>query len=96
MISNITIEELRNIIHSISIIDIRSVEKYNSSHISGSRNIPSNDLVVSPSSYLVKGRKYYIYCQHGITSAKTCNTLARMGYSVVNIIGGYEAWVLKN
>ena len=38
---------------------------------------------------------YYIYCQRGVQSRKLCLILKNMGYKVVNINGGYEAWILE-
>ena len=80
---------------STDVIDIRSEQSYNNNHIPGSINIPYSKLLANPSNYLEKGKKYYIYCQKGITSLKLCNYLLSLGYNVVNIIGGYEEWILK-
>ena len=50
---------------------------------------------MNPSKYLEKNKRYFIYCQKGLTSVKVCNMLYNQGYSVVNIIGGYEEWIMK-
>ena len=42
-----------------------------------------------------KNEKYYIYCQQGLQSRELCQILANMGYNVVNIIGGYENWIMN-
>lgn len=81
--------------NNINIIDIRSIEKYNDNHIDGARNIPMILLLKDPSKYLEYGKIYYIYCQKGINSIKVCRQLAKKGYDVVNVIGGYESWLLK-
>ena len=47
------------------------------------------------SKYLNKEKKYYIYCQRGIKSRKICLMLKQLGYNVININGGYEAWILN-
>lgn len=80
---------------NINIIDIRSVEKYNDNHIDGAKNIPMILLLKNPSKYLEYDKIYYIYCQKGINSIKTCKELSKKGYNVVNIIDGYEGWLLK-
>lgn len=90
----ITVEELLKC-SDISIIDVRNEQSYNNNHIPGSINIPYNKLISNPNMYLERGKKYYIYCQKGITSAKLCNYLLSLGFNVVNIIGGYEEWILK-
>lgn len=94
MISNISIEELLKI-NNPNIIDIRSMQSFNNNHITGAINIPYEKLLVNPCKYLEKTRKYYLYCQKGITSIKICNILYRQGYSIININGGYEEWIMK-
>ena len=78
-----------------NIIDIRSIEKYNDNHIDNAIHIPMLLLLKDPSKYLNKLDDYYIYCQYGKNSYKVCLALARQGYKVHNIIGGYEAWLLE-
>lgn len=78
-----------------NIIDIRGVDAYNIGHIPNSRNIPSYNLLSNPSLYLNKGQKYFIYCSKGYTSIEVCGKLLNMGYNVININGGYNAWLLN-
>ena len=94
--SSITIDELLPMIDKVNIIDIRNSQSYNNNHIKGAINIPFEKLIVSPSNYLNPLKKYFIYCRCGITSKKACQILSNYGYKVVNIDGGYEAWILKN
>lgn len=81
---------------NINVIDVRSVEKFNSSHIPGSINVPSDKLLLNPYNYINKNAKYYLYCQHGLTSRNVCNILSKLGFNVVNIDGGFEEWLLSN
>ena len=90
---NISVNELRTL-NSIKIIDIRSMEKYNDNHILNAYNITFYKLLIKPEIDLEKGEKYYIYCQKGLQSRQLCNILSKQGYNLVNIIGGYEAWIL--
>ncbi len=92
MLESISINELDN---KTNIIDIRSIEKFNNNHINGAINIPFENLLLNPSKYLRKTDTYYIYCQRGVQSRKLCLMLKNMGYKVVNINGGYEAWILE-
>jgi len=92
---NIDVYKLSNLIGSINIIDLRSREKYNTSHIETSINIPFDILMSNPDKYLDKNKTYYFYCQKGITSKKICSILYLKGYKVINILGGYESWLLK-
>lgn len=94
MIENISVSELKRI-NTNNLIDIRSIEKYNNKHILNARNIPMEQLLINTSKYLNKNERYYIYCQKGIQSRKLCQILKNSGYNVVNVTGGYEAWVLN-
>ena len=94
MIESISIYELKKL-NNINLIDIRSIEKYNNRHIPGSINIPLEKILTSYNKYLNKNEKYYIYCQKGIQSRKLCQILKNNGFNVINVTGGYEAWVLS-
>lgn len=78
----------------IDIIDIRSKEKYNDNHILNAHNIPFDKLLIKPGNYIDKNHEYYIYCQTGSQTKQLCNILNKQGYNLINIIGGYEAWIL--
>ena len=93
ILNSITINDLRKL-YDINIIDIRSEEKYNDNHIPNAINIPYNKLLMCINNYLDKNKVYYVYCQKGITSYKLCNIFNKQGYNLINIKGGYEAWVL--
>ena len=80
--------------NNINIIDIRDNYLYNMGCIPGSRNIPMNFLITNPDNYLNKEEEYYIYCIRGINSKRTCEILTRLGYNVVNLIGGFERYKL--
>jgi len=95
MLNGISVMDLKKIISSVNIIDIRSVANFNNNHIPGAKNIPFDALIISPSKYLNKQSSYYIYCQKGQKSLKTCQILNSLGYNTKNIIGGYEAWILE-
>lgn len=94
MFQSISVSELKKL-NNINLIDIRSIEKYNNNHILNAKNIPMEELLIRPNKYLINSEKYYIYCQRGIKSTKLCQILSNNGYNVVNIIGGYEAWILN-
>lgn len=95
MLKNIDVKHLKNLIGTINIIDIRSVEKYNTSHIETSINIKADALLMNPNKYISKEKEYYIYCQYGRSSMRVCMTLSSLGYKVINILGGYESWLLN-
>lgn len=93
--NGISVDKFKELDGEINIIDIRGVESYNGGHIDGAKNIDFNKLLISPNIYLNKNDIYYIYCQKGIKSKKLCDILRQSGYKVINIIGGYEAWILN-
>ena len=93
--SSISIGDFSNLKGDIHLVDIRSVEKYNSSHIPGAINIPAQKLLLNPNNFLDKNVKYYLYCQHGMSSRNVVNILCKLGFDVVNISGGYESWIIN-
>lgn len=94
MIESISISELLQLKKPV-IIDIRNVQSYNNNHIPTSINIPVEKILSSPNKYLNNSTKYYLYCQQGLSSKKICQILNKMGYHTVNVLGGYEAWILQ-
>lgn len=96
MLSSISIHDLKEKIGSVNIIDIRSNQSYNNNHIPSATNIPLEKLILEPKKYLQASSIYYIYCQKGISSPKICQILNKMGYHTINILGGYEEWILQN
>ena len=93
MLKNIGVNSLDY--ENMHIIDIRSREKYNNNHIPNSINIEFDKLILSPEKYLEKDKIYYIYCQRGKTSINACINLYKLGYNVINIMGGYENWIIN-
>ncbi len=94
--TTITVNDLKKVIGNITLIDLRNSVNYNNNHIIGAKNIPYNELLSNPLHYLDKNDKIYLYCQKGIRSHKMGLYLEKLGYNVVNIAGGYEAWILEN
>lgn len=95
MVHSISVDEFLKLPDTISIIDIRNNQSFNNNHIPNAINIPYEKLIVNPNNYLERTKKYYIYCQKGITSKKITSILNNMGYQVINISGGYEEWIIK-
>ena len=88
----IRIESIINDLNSLNIIDIRDNFLFSIGNIPNSKNIPMNFLIMNPNNYLNKEDVYYIYCNRGINSKKTCEILTSLGYNVINIIGGFEEY----
>jgi rhodanese-related sulfurtransferase len=94
MVDSVSVYKLKKL-NNINIIDIRNIEKYNNRHIEGSINIPLDKMIINFNKYLDINKQYYIYCQKGIQSKKLCQILKNKGFNVVNVEGGYEAYILS-
>lgn len=75
--------ELDNIINTDEyiIIDVRTNEEYESLHVSGSINIPYNELSES----IDKTKKVLVYCQSGKRSQIAYQILKNLGYDVYDL-----------
>lgn len=86
---SIDASKLRELIPNINLIDIREPYEVQRGSIKGALNIPMGLLLQNPEKYLRKERTYYIICHSGSRSSRTCSRLAKAGYKVVNVSGGY-------
>ncbi len=78
----------------IFLLDVREPHEYDLANIGGVL-IPLNEI---PSSLdkLDRSTRIYCLCHHGVRSAIAQDFLTQKGYtSVVNIIGGIDAWSLE-
>lgn len=62
--------------------------------IPGAHNV-AHERLLERLSEIPKNRPIVIHCQSGSRSAYAAGLLDRMGYSVTNVAGGYEAWKSK-
>lgn len=85
--------EINKVRPEYNIIDVRDFYEYESGHIYNAVNIPMEKLLISPSKYLKKGETYYIYCNLGNKSRRTCELLEILGYDVINMYGGYKEYI---
>lgn len=92
MPDSITVERLRQMIPGAKIIDIRENYRFNLGCIPTAVNIPMTFLLMNPQKYLNKNPTYYIYCESGSKSKKTCIDLKKQGYQVIDVIGGYDEY----
>ena len=84
----INVNEIDNLLGKIELIDIREPYEYKEGSIKTAKNIPMNTLVNDAEKYLSKEKKYYIVCQSGGRSSRTCSLLRKNGYDVINVSGG--------
>lgn len=86
--NTIRVNELENYIGKVNLIDIREPYEYSAGHVQTAKNIPMNTLLTIPEKYLDKNKEYYIICQSGGRSTSACNYLSKLGYNVINVVGG--------
>ena len=93
---NMTMEQAKTELDkdkSIILIDVRTLEEYNTGHITGSLSIPVETIMINnnklPSD---KNAKIFIYCQSGNRSKKASEKMVNLGYENVYNIGGIIDW----
>lgn len=79
---------------NINIIDIRPNYEYQFGSIPNAINIPAIRLINNPNKYLKKEETYYILCQSGRQSIDIVERLNIQGFNTVNILGGYNNYLL--
>ena len=72
---------------SLSVIDVREVEEFETLHLEGAQNLPLSQLA-DTYEQLDKDQLYYVICKSGMRSARACQFLAEQGYDVINVQGG--------
>lgn len=87
---SISVSELNDLLEkNINLIDVRETYEYKSGHVKKAKNIPMVGLINNANSLLKQDKTYYIMCQSGARSARVCGFLAKQGYHVVNVSGGF-------
>ena len=86
---------LKDLKKEYNIIDIRDKYSYELGHVYNAVNIPMDILLNNPSKYLNKNETYYLLCQTGRQSLDIVNMLNIQGFRTVNIIGGYNNYLLS-
>ena len=78
---------------SVFLLDVRTADEYAAGHIANAKNI---DVLKSDfknkASILPKGKQIAVYCRSGKRSLVAANILAKMGYKVINLRGGWMEW----
>ena len=76
---------------SLSVLDVREVEEFETLHLESAHNLPLSQLADSYDQ-LDKDQLYYVICKSGMRSARACQFLAEKGYDVINVQGGMTAF----
>jgi adenylyltransferase/sulfurtransferase len=96
----ITVQELKKLIdtqdNSLLIVDVRTPEEYQYSHIQQAVNIPLLDIEqdqgIKQIKSLLTGRKLITYCSKGPRSNKAIELLKKAGVQGTNLQGGIYEW----
>lgn len=70
------------------IVDVRTIEEYNESHIVGAINIPYDK--INENINLDKDKIIFVYCRSGNRSRVAYNTFINLGYNVYDLGAFYE------
>ena len=73
---------------SMTLIDVRTAEEFDSGHIKGFFNIPVDELREHIEEFDVKN-PVYVVCQSGLRSYIACCILSQHGFECYNLSGGY-------
>ena len=78
---------------AFTLIDVRSRDAFNTSHITGAVSFPLNELVEKALSNLELVRDIYVYGSTDEETATAASLLSEAGYeNVAELLGGLEAW----
>lgn len=73
---------------SMTLIDVRTAEEFDSGHIKGFFNIPVDELREHIEEFDIK-KPVYVVCQSGVRSYIACCILSQHGFECYNLSGGY-------
>jgi rhodanese-related sulfurtransferase len=94
--TKITSENAKEMIdkdNTITILDVRTEEEYNTGHIDGAILIPDNEILESSENILPdKSATILVYCRSGRRSALAAVDLVELGYSNIYDFGGIIDW----
>jgi rhodanese-related sulfurtransferase len=97
LISAQQVHEAINNEDTLQLVDLRTSEEYEVSHLKGAQNIclESDDFERKIKS-LDKNKPVYVYCKKGSESAKAAEKLKELGFTkVYDLDGGIRSWEEK-
>jgi rhodanese-related sulfurtransferase len=87
-VNTVDVNDLKDILEKINLIDIREPYEYRSGHLPNAKNIPMDEVLEGADAHLDKSKEYHIVCQSGARSSRTCGILKSKGFNVINVSGG--------
>lgn len=96
---NITAEEAKQIMDTETgyiILDVRTQEEYDESHIPGAIVIPNTEIETRAEQELTdKGQLILVYCRSGRRSKLAAEILVALGYTNIKEFGGIIDWLYE-
>ena len=92
-LQQITVQELSTRLQSgrLQALDVRREGEWQAGHIGGADWYPL-DRFKAALPQLEQNALIAVHCKSGYRSMIACSLLQRAGYSVINVIGGFDAW----
>ncbi len=97
LVMSITPEEAYRIISEVKdhfLLDVRTIEEYNLSHIEGANLIPVSELE-NRLDEIPKDKRVIVYCKSGFRSRTAANILMKNEFGMVYDMGGIDDWQSK-
>ena len=78
----------------VQLIDVRGAEEYAEGHIKGSLNLDlkTEGFVENANKALKKENTVAVYCRSGRRSKEASKLLAKEGFKIVELNGGFNSW----
>jgi phage shock protein E len=78
------------------LVDVRTPEEYAAGHLDGAVNINLlEEGFAARFDTIQKNKTLYLYCKKGGRSARAASLLDSLGYQVIDLKGGYDAYAPK-
>lgn len=98
--NNLSTEEFAKAIAAgeMAVVDVRTPDEYAAGHLHGASNCDwfAKDFLQKMEAAFPKETQLAVYCRSGKRSAAAAAKLAKAGYKVTNMLGGYLAWTQEN
>ncbi|MEM6532542.1 MAG: rhodanese-like domain-containing protein [Myxococcota bacterium] len=78
------------------LVDVRSLDEWNSGHIEGAIHIPHGEVAERADEIGGRDQTIIVYCASGVRSYWAKSTLQDLGFSDVRNLGGISEWPSKN
>ena len=85
-------KELMDTREDIIVLDVRTLQEYETGHIIGALNLPNEDIWEEPEILPDMEQTILVYCRSGNRSKQAAQKLADLGYENVLEFGGIIDW----